>query len=536
MNGTILVVDDDPRALALLVGILDKEGYQVQPADSGKLALVSLAAQQPDLVLLDVKMPGMDGFEVCRRFKETEAGRRVPVMFISATREKEEWVKGLSQGAVDFISKPFQKEELLARVRTHLELGRLQARLETLVAQRTAELRIAIEQLQLEVSERRRAEESAKESEQRFRQIANAAPVIIWTSDPDNQNVFCNEYSQAFTGRTMVETLGNRWQELIHPEDRDRQRRESAAAVTARQGFQVEYRLLRADGDYRWVLDRGTPRFHPSGEFAGYVGVVIDLTDIKRSQERAMREKNLENLRVLSAGIAHDFNTMIAAIFGEVDLALTDMPEGSPGRDSIQRIDGVAKRAADVVRLLQAYVGDPSDSDRSELVDLTAVVQEIVPHLKAPIRKKAEVRTELAPRLASVRGDPLRMRLVVLNLIINAVEALEEAKGVVTVRTSQVQIGDGATGSWPPELAVGSYVKLEVSDTGRGMPAEVQERIFDPYYSTKFLGRGLGLAAVQGIVRSHNGMIHARSVPGGGSVFEVLLPLADRPPATPEPR
>src|SRR3954464_601440 len=144
-NGTILVVDDDSQALALLVGVLEKEGYEVQPADSGKLALVSVAAQPPDMVLLDLRMPGMDGFEVCRRLKETENGRRVPVVFISSSRDRESWVEGFSLGAVDFVSKPFQREELLARVRTHVELGRLQAKLEALVAQRTAELRFAVE-------------------------------------------------------------------------------------------------------------------------------------------------------------------------------------------------------------------------------------------------------------------------------------------------------------------------------------------------------------------------------------------------------
>src|SRR5690242_11358795 len=167
-GGTVLVVDDDPQALALLTGLLEEHGYAVQPADSGKLALLSVAAQAPDLVLLDVKMPGMDGFEVCRKLKETEASRWVPVMFVSSSRDNDEWVQGLSLGAVDFVSKPFRREELLARVRTHVELGRLQMRLENAVAQRTTELRNAIEQLQLEITDRHAAEQALRESENRF--------------------------------------------------------------------------------------------------------------------------------------------------------------------------------------------------------------------------------------------------------------------------------------------------------------------------------------------------------------------------------
>jgi PAS domain S-box-containing protein len=533
-NGTVLVVDDDPQALALLMNLLKEEGYQVQPADSGKLALLSVAAQAPDLILLDVKMPGMDGFEVCRRLKETDGGRQIPLMFVGDSSEKEQLVKGLSLGAVDFVPKPFQREELLARVTTHVELGRLRAKLEIPAAQRSAEARKKIEQLQLEVAERRRAEEALRESEQRFRQIANAAPAIIWTSDADHRVDFRNEYAQAFTGRSMEKLIGEHWAELIHPEDLERLRQAYPQGLLSRRNFQLEYRLRRADGEYCWMLEKGTPSFLPNGEFAGCVGIVFDLTDVRRAQERALREKNLENLRVLSAGIAHDFNTMVGTIFGEVDLALSDMPEGSPGRENFLRIDTVAKRAAEIVRLLLAYVGDRADADRSELVNLNAVVREIVPYLKVPILKKAQIGTSLAPKLPSVRANMLQIRLVALNLIINAIEALEGEKGMVTVTTAAVEIRrDSEDGNWR-DLPDGSYVKLEVRDTGRGMAEEVQDRIFDPYYSTKFLGRGLGLAAVQGIIRTHRGAINARSTPGEGSTFEVLLPIAEYTPAETE--
>ena len=511
-QGTILAVDDDPRALALLTSVLGQEGYQVQPADSGRLALISVAAQAPDLILLDVRMPGMDGFEVCRRIKETESGRRVPVIFLSASREIEEWVEGLALGAIDFISKPFRREELLARVRAHMELGRLQTQLELRVAQRTAELRNAVELLQLEVAERRRAEQALRESEQLFRHIANAAPVIIWTSGPDHRVNFRNEHAQEFTGRTMGQLAGDGWAEVVHPEDLENQRRTSSERMGTREKFQFEYRLRRADGEYRYMLDRGTPRFLPDGEFAGYVGILVDLTDVKRSQERAFAAQNLENIRVLSAGIAHDFNTLIGSIFGETDLALSDMAPDAPGRESVERITGIAKRAADIVHLLAVYAGDRSDTSEPELINVSSLVAEIVPHLKISILQRAEFCTSLDPHLPSVWANSRQIRQVVLNTIINAVEALDGKKGTVTVSTSRV------------ELPEGRYVKLEVSDTGNGMSQEVQARMFDPYYTTKFLGRGLGLAAVQGIVRSHGGAIKVRSNPGEGSIFEILLP------------
>jgi two-component system, cell cycle sensor histidine kinase and response regulator CckA len=525
-NGTVLVVDDDPKALALMMSVLEEEGYRVQPADSGRLALISVAAQRPELILLDVRMPGMDGFEVCRRIKETAEGRRVPIMFISASSTKQQWVEGLSLGAVDFVSKPFQREELLARVRTHIELARLEAELELRVARRTAELRNAIEQLQLEVAERRRAEEALRESEERFRYIANSAPCIIWTSGADNEVDFRSEYGSAFTGRTTEELMDDRWTEVVCHEDLERQQREFLQGLETRRSFQLEYRLRRADGQYRWMLDNGIPRFLPDGQFAGYFGTISDVTDLKRSQEKACAAQYLENLRVLSAGIAHDFNTLIGAIFGEVDLALSDMTPDAPGRENVERIGGVAKRAAGIVRLLLAYAGDQPASGAPVLVDLVSVVQELVPHLTPSIAKGAEIRTELPARLFSIRANLAQIRQVVLALIINGVEALDGQKGRVTVSASTVQIERSSTEDIPSDLPDGTYVRLEVSDTGRGMTEEVKARVFDPYYSTKFPGRGLGLAVVQGIIRSHKGSISVRSLPQGGSTFEVLLPSA----------
>lgn len=521
-SGRVLVVDDDPEALALLMEVLGKAGYWVQPADSGRLAVVSVAAQPPELILLDVRMPGMDGFEVCRRIRETEEGRRIPIMFVSALRDREEWVQGLALGAVDFVSKPFRSEELLARVRTHVELGRLRSQLELRVAQRTAELHNAMQQLQLEVAERLRAEHSLRESEARFRELSNAAPAVIWTSSRDNCVDFFNQYALDFTGRTMEALTCDRWSEIVHPDDLERRRRAFSEAVELRQKSQLEYRVRRADGEYRWMLDVATPRFRPDGEFVGYVGIMIDVTEFKRSQERALTAQNLENLRVLSAGIAHDFNNMVAAIFGEAYLASADMDTNSPGYGNVQRIFSVAKRAADVVKLLMAYVGDRSDAAPPELVDLTSVVREIVPYLK--LSSDSEIRLSLAPALPSIRVKQIQIRHVVLNLVLNAVEALQGKKGLVTIATSAVEIGRELTDGECQDLRNGYYVKLEVSDTGCGMTEEVQARIFDPYYTTKFLGRGLGMAAAQGIIRSYGGHISLRSAPGKGSTFEVLLP------------
>ena len=173
----------------------------MRPADSGELALASVGAIAPGLILLDIRMPGMDGFEVCRRLKANPKSRGIPVIFLSAVGQVEDRVLGLSLGAADFITKPFQAPELLARVHIHMELGRLRADLEEQVAERTAELRRANERLCLELEERGRAERQLRESEERFRNLANRAPVGIWVTDADRMVTFYNRRALAFLGR-----------------------------------------------------------------------------------------------------------------------------------------------------------------------------------------------------------------------------------------------------------------------------------------------------------------------------------------------
>jgi signal transduction histidine kinase len=172
------------------------------------------------------------------------------------------------------------------------------------------------------------------------------------------------------------------------------------------------------------------------------------------------------------------------------------------------------------------YAGPHADSAAPELTDISVLVQEVVPHLRGPILRQAEIRTRLDSHLPAVWAKGLQIRQVVLNTIINAVEALEGKKGIVTIATGPVEIDGIRRGGQSLELPEGRYVKLEVSDTGNGMTEETQARVFDPYYTTKFLGRGLGLAVVQGIIRAHGGLITVRSKPGEGSTFEILLPVA----------
>jgi two-component system cell cycle sensor histidine kinase/response regulator CckA len=501
-SNSILVVDDESDSLALLTSILAAEGYHVRSADSGQLALASIAAWLPELVLLDIRMPGIDGFEVCRRLKGSEETRSIPLIFISAAKDVEERVAGLALGAVDYITKPFQREELLARVRTHLELGRLRTHLEEQVSQRTLELCATNERL--------------RESEERFRNMADTAPVMIWVSGPDKLCTFFNQGWLTFTGSTMAQALGDGWSTKVHPDDRDACYTDYSSAFDARRNLQTECRLRRADGEYRWVLATGSPRFEAGGAFVGYIGSVVDITDLKRAQDEALSREKLESLATLTRGIAHDFNNMMGGILAEAELAEAEVADGLFPGEEIQQIKAVAIRASEVVRELMIYSGQ--ERATLETVDLSALIEEMLALVKVSISKYAALRIDLRKHLPAVRGNATQLRRIVMNLIMNASQAIGDKQGVINVRTSLA--GERHADSDD------NYVRLEISDTGCGMTEEDKARIFDPFFTTKRDGHGLGLAIVHGIVHSHDGAIKVASRLGSGTTFEVLLPCA----------
>jgi PAS domain S-box-containing protein len=515
-RGTILVVDDEPESLALLRTILTEEGYKVCPADSGKLALASAAASLPDLILIDIRMPGMDGLEVCRRLKECESTREIPVIFVSGSTGTEERVQGLALGAVDFVVKPFFRDELLARVHTHLELGRLRSELEAQVASRTRELREAVDELQQEIAERRRTEKALRESEERFRNMANTAPVMLAVADADRSATFFNKSWLDFTGRTLDQELGDGWTVSVHPDDIESCLDRLSSVYATQSECRMEYRLRRADGEYRNLLCKGVPRFEREGAFAGYIASMVDITDLKRSQEAAVARQKLESLGVLAGGIAHDFNNLLGSIMADSELLLSELEEGSPALEDVERIGAVALRAAGIVRQLMVYAGQ--ESGAFEQLDLGALIREMLEFMKVSISKKATLEIDLPDCIPTIPANPAQMRQVVMNLIANASEALRDREGVISV--SLAHLGD--------------CLRLKVSDTGCGMTNEVQAGIFDPFFTTKGPGRGLGLASVQGIVRGHGGAISVVSAPGSGSRFEIRLPCPTRTEREPD--
>ncbi len=264
------------------------------------------------------------------------------------------------------------------------------------------------------------------------------------------------------------------------------------------------------------------------------IALVRDVTEERTQREmeaQLQHVQKLESLGVLAGGIAHDFNNILMAIVGNTELALDDLPAGNPARDNLHSIETSSRRAADLCRQLLAYSG--KGRFVSEMINLSDLVREILNMLQVSISKLTTLRLELDDSLPLIEGDPTQIRQVVMNLVINASEALSDQSGVVSITTGTLE-ADAATlaeMTFSTDNAPGPRCFIEVSDTGCGMDEPTKLRIFEPFFTTKFTGRGLGMAAVIGIVRGHHGDLDLASDPGLGTTFKVLLPVAGDTPS-----
>jgi two-component system, cell cycle sensor histidine kinase and response regulator CckA len=374
-----------------------------------------------------------------------------------------------------------------------------------------------------DLSERKRVESELRESEERFRNMADTAPVMIWVSGPDQLCTFVNKGWLEFTGRSLEQGLGKGWTDRIHPEDFGCLATYETS-FSARRTFQMEYRLRRHDGEYRWVLDTGVPRFEPNGVFAGYVGSAMDITDFKRAQDVAYGRQKLESLGLLASGLAHDFNNMQSGIIALSEILLDSSSLDPNVAEEVRKIKRMALHGSEIVHELMVYAGQ--DDAEIAPVDVSALIEEIRELLKVSISKGIELKTHLGRGLPPLLASATHIRQIVINLIVNASEAIGERDGVIEVSSSHLKASGRHILSHGGSLPDGDYLRLGVSDTGCGMTKEIRRKIFDPFFTTKVSGRGLGLAVVQGIVRRYGGVVDIKSAPGKGTRFEILIPFA----------
>jgi len=373
-------------------------------------------------------------------------------------------------------------------------------------------------------SERKRAEAMLRESEERFRTLADTVPAMIWVSGPDKLCTFCNKSWLDFTGRTIEQELGDGWATSIHPQDQDRCMDLYSSAFDERRSFQMEYRLIRANGEFRWVLDKGVPRIESDGRFAGYIGSCIDITDLKRAQELDVARQKLVTVGSVASRIMHDFGNLLAGITAYSEVMLEALASGSiPTVQEVESIRDTAVRGADIARQLMIYA-EP-ENDGPELVNVSGIVEDMLELLKRSLPERIVLETHLDKQRGTVRASPFQICQIVMNLVTNAAEAIGDRDGRIRVTTGPLTVPESYPADFSAMMA-GDYVQVEVSDTGGGMTPAVQAQIFDMFYTTKGSGNhGLGLTAVRWIVEHLHGGIRLSSTPGEHTVFQIMLPF-----------
>ena len=345
---------------------------------------------------------------------------------------------------------------------------------------------------------------------------------MVWTAGPDHACDYFNGRWLEFTGRTLEQELEWGWAEGVHPDDRAGALAEYRAAFAARRAFVAEYRLRRADGEYRFVVDTASPRLGERGEFLGFVGCCVDVSERRALERRVKQMERSEAIAQLAGGIAHDFNNLLTGIIGHCSLLLENPTLTDEARGDLAQIQHSADRAAGLTRQLLAFSRRQILAPR--ILDLNRVVTGTVSAIRGVLGSRIQVTSGLAAELPPVLADPGQIEQILLQLGTRARQAMPEG-GRLEIRTSARRV-EADESVRHPGLAPGEYVTLTVRDTGQALaPAEL-EHVFDPFYGERSAdgGLGLGLAPVYGIVKQSGGYIAAQSAPGQGTTFTVFLP------------
>jgi two-component system, cell cycle sensor histidine kinase and response regulator CckA len=387
------------------------------------------------------------------------------------------------------------------------------------------------------------------ESRRQFAQMLHALPGMAYRCRYDDQLsvIFLSEGARNLTGWTAEEFINGtaHFRDCIHPDDLGRVRDATRAALQEQKDVEVEYRIRTRTGEEKWVLSRGRGVYTADGDLTVFEGLAIDITAQKTSEaarlalERKLLEgQKLESLGLLAGGIAHDFNNLLSSILGNASLARLSLPASTAPEPHLRAIEAASMQAAELCRQMLAYAG--KGRFVIEPTDLTVLTEDLLPLLKISISHQATLKLNLARNLPAVLADATQLRQIVMNLVLNAVDAIgtsdRQNNGEIALTTGVMHADHTMLSACVAgaSLARGDYVFLEVRDNGAGMTREVREKIFDPFFTTKFAGRGLGLAAVLGIVRGHHGALRVESTPGIGSSFRLLLPPGKKPAASPK--
>ncbi len=514
----VLIADDNADMRSYLSRLLG-ERWEVATAANGDAALQSIRRHKPDLVLTDVMMPELDGFGLLRELRADPQLRSLPVILLSARAGEDARVEGLDAGADDYLTKPFSARELIARVNTNLELARV----------------------------RREATRELQESESRFRNMAENAPVMMWMTDEAGAIAYVNRRWSEFTGQTVDDALGRGGWAMLALEDRARARVAFRDAQRERVPFRIESRLRHRDGEYRWALSAASPRVADDGQLLGYIGSIIDISDQKQAQ-RILREANelleqrvqaaiaeraeaeaqlrqsqkMEAVGRLTGGIAHDFNNVLQVIAGNLQLLTRDVSGNLRGENRLSTAIAAVDRGSKLASQLLAF--GRRQPLAPKVINLGRLIRGIGDMLRRALGEAIEIETIIAGELWNTFADGAQVENALLNLAINSRDAMQ-GNGKLTIEAGNASLDD-TYAAQHAEVTAGQYVMVAVTDTGSGIPAELIERVVEPFFTTKPEGKGtgLGLSMVYGFVKQSGGHLKIYSEVGHGTTVRIYLP------------
>jgi len=494
----VLIVEDEVIVAEDLKVTLSSMGYEVLGVvPDSEAALQMVREKRPDIVLMDIMLrSGQDGVDTAERIISSED---IPVVFLTAYSEQGVLDRAKKAGGAAFLLKPFVPREL------------------------DATLQFAFDRFQML--------RLLKESEERYRQLFDNVPVGLYSATRDGQILQANpaladilgeKSADRLIGRSIVEFYAD-------PEDREGFLREMEATGMV---VNFEVRAVRADGRQCWLQASARAMRASDGKVESYEAFLNDITERRLLEEkrlsmeaRTLQEQRDRSILTLAGGVAHQFNNALTVVLGNLELLKMKLTDPEP-REVVDQVTRTGQEMANLTRHLLAYAQGGRYLPRTLLLGpLFSRALELALLGKAPDRVQIELDTP--DDLWPVTADPEQMIQVFSNLFMNAVECMEAAGGRLTIRAENREIPE----PWECPLrqmhASGDYIRVEVADTGPGIPLEFQDRIFEPFFTTRFAGRGLGLAAVMGVIRNHGGCVHLARSDSKGSTFVVLLPRAD---------
>jgi PAS domain S-box-containing protein len=518
----VLVVDDDERNLLAITNVLE-DVAEVVVANSGEEALRQLLKTEFAVILLDVYMPGIDGYETAQIIRSREQTKRVPIVFLSAVnKESEHLLRGYSMGAVDYVFKPVEPVVIRSKVAVFVDLF-----LMTREIQRKARQEQALLDANLRANaERLRVEQELRLAEQRQAAIIESLPIVLYLEEIDADPripKFVSGNFQAVTGYAFedIQSAPALWAERLHPEDRERAL-EALGARRSGEALAVEYRWQCADGQYKHFLDQAVLLRDSFGNPVEFAGTLLDVTVRKELESQLTQARKMDAIGQLTGGIAHDFNNLLAAVLGGLGMIERRLPLSEDQAKIVGMTKHAAEQGAELVKHLLAFARRQKLEPAS--IQIPRLAQSVTSLLAHTLGGMVELQWKLADDVSPVYADAAQLELAVMNLIINARDAMPEG-GIVTVAAEGREIVEqiGRTGLKP-----GHYVVIGVGDTGCGIAPEMIEQVLEPFFTTKPVGKGtgLGLSMVYGFAQQSGGEVRVDSELGRGTCVEIWLPRA----------